>query len=142
MLYSNFSDFMAEAIHRSEKEIMSLRNFENKLTLIVYGLMAKGWKVFFSTVSLLKLGIIAFLAVLSAFIISGVGIVAVAVLAAVGFGAYEGMKYLYKNKWYPLAILKVGSVVKSEYESNKYDDSSVSLLMDRTVEMIIRECEK
>lgn len=140
MLYSTFSDFMIEAIRRAEPRIESYRVIQMQLATIIYGLIEKGWSVFSATATLLKLGAIAFVAALAAFVVSGIGIITVAVLAIVGFGAYEGMKYLYANKWYPLAILKVGSAVKPEYEFCKYSDDDVSQLLDRTVEMLIREC--
>lgn len=141
MLYSTFSDFMTAAIKRAEPQIGSYRSLQMKLTTIVYGLIEKGWGVFTSTAKLLTLGAIAFVAAIAAFIATGIGLLVVAVLALVGFGAYEGMKYLYANKWYPLAILKVGNRVKPEYELSKDDDSAVSRLLDKTVELLIDECK-
>lgn len=141
MLYSNFSDFMTAAIKRAEPLIGSQRALQMKLTTIVYGLIEKGWGVFTSTATLLKLGAIAFVAALAAFIVSGVGIIVVAILAIAGFGAYEGMKYLYANKWYPLAILKVGNKVKPEFETSKYDDYAMSRLLEKATEMLINECK-
>ena len=141
MLYSSFSDFMIEVIKRAEPSIGAQRALQMKLTTIVYGLIEKGWGVFTSTATLLKLGAFAFVAALAAFIVSGVGIIVVAVLAIVGFGAYEGMKYLYANKWYPLAILKVGNEVKPEFESSKFDDVAMSRLLEKTAEMLINECK-
>lgn len=140
MLYSTFSEFMEEAIHRAESRINPSQALPMKIITIVYRLIERGWNVFSTTATLLKLGTIAFVAALAAFVISGVGIIVVAILAVVGFSAYEGMKYLYANKWYPLAILKVGTNVKSEYDSCKYDDYAVSQLLERAVEMLIREC--
>ena len=141
MLYPSFSDFMTAAIKRAEPSIGANRTLPMKLTTIVYGLIEKGWGVFSSTATLLKLGIVAFVAALAAFLISGVGIIVVAILALAGFAAYEGMKYLYDNRWFSLAILKVGKKVKSEYESSKYDDNAVSLLLERTAKLLVEECK-
>lgn len=141
MLYPSFSDFMTAAIKRAEPSIGANRTLPMKLTTIVYGLIEKGWGVFSSTATLLKLGIVAFIAALAAFLISGVGLIVIAVLAIAGFAAREGMKYLYDNKWFSLAILKVGNRVKGEYESSKYDDNAVSLLLERTANLLIEECK-
>lgn len=141
MLYPSFSDFMAAAIRRAEPTIGAHRALPMTLITIVYGLIEKGWNVFTSTASLLKLGIVAFFAALAAFVVSGIGIIVVAVLALAGFAAYEGMKYLYKYKWFSLAILKVGNEVKAEYESSKYDDAAVTRLMERTANRLIEECK-
>ena len=89
----------------------------------------------------MTLGVIAFVAAIAAFIATGIGVIVVAVLAIAGFGAYEGLKYLYANKWYPLAIWIVGKRVKPEYESCKYNDTEVSNLLERTADMIVNECK-
>ncbi len=132
---------MTDVIKHAEPSIGSMKSLQMKLTAIVYGLIEKGWSVFSTTATLLKLGAIAFVAALAAFLISGVGIIVVAVLAFVGYGAYEGMKYLYDNKWYPLAILKVGNKVKPEFEASKYDDYAMSRLLEKATEMLINECK-
>ena len=141
MLYPEFSDFMTAAVRRAEPRIGETRALQMRLTTIIYSLLDKGWNVFSTTAGLLTLGAIAFVAAIAAFIATGIGLLVVAVLALVGFGAYEGMKYLYANKWYPLAILKVGNRVKPEYELSKDDDSAVSRLLDKTVELLIDECK-
>ena len=141
MLYPEFSDFMTAAVRRAEPRIGETRALQMRLTTIIYSLLDKGWNVFSTTAGLLTLGAIAFVAAIAAFIATGIGLLVVAVLALVGFGAYEGMKYLYANKWYPLAILKGGNRVKPEYELSKDDDSAVSRLLDKTVELLIDECK-
>lgn len=141
MLYSTFSEFMLEAIRRAESSIGSYRALPMKLTTIVYSLIERDWFVFTSTAAILKLGAFAFIAALAAFLITGVGLIVAAILALAGFAAYEGMKYLYGNRWYPLAILKIGNRVKPEFESSKYDDVAVSRLLARTSEMLINECK-
>ncbi len=133
MLYFAFSDLMTEAIHGPEPRIESSRVIQMQLATIIYRQIEMGWAVFSATASLLKLGAIVFVATLSAFIVSGIGIIAVAVLAIVGFGAYEGKKYLYAKKWYPLSILMIGSVVKPECESYRFNDDDVSQLLVRNV---------
>lgn len=140
MLYYTFPEFMLAAIQRAEPRINETHVLQIGLTAIVCGLIEKGWSVFVATATLLTLGAFAFAAALAAFLISGVGVIVIAVLALVGFGAYEGMKFLYANKWFPLAILNVGKNVKPEFEACKYDDSAVSRLLDRTVEMLVSEC--
>lgn len=142
MLYPSFSDFMTAAIKRAEPSIGANRTLPMKLTTIVLGIIEKGWWAFTATANLLKLGIFAFLAALTVFFISGAGIIVIAILAVAGFAARDGMKYLYENKWFSLAILKVGNEVKSEYESSKYDDAAVSRLLERTAERLIEECKK
>ena len=140
MLYPEFSDFMTAAVRRAEPRIDETRALQMRLTTIIYSLINKGWNVFSTTAGLLTLGAIAFVAAIAAFIATGIGVIVVAVLALAGFGAYEGLKYIYANKWYPLAIWKVGKQVKPEYESCKYNDAEVSNLLERTAEMIVNEC--
>lgn len=141
MLYPTFSEFMMAAVNRAEPTISKHKTLPMKLTTIVLGIIEKGWGVFTATANLLKLGIVAFLAALAVFLVSGVGLVVIAILAVAGFAAREGMKYLYDNKWFSLAILKVGNEVKAEYESSRYDDDAVSRLLERTADRLIEECK-
>lgn len=141
MLYPEFSDFMIAAVRRAEPRIGETRALQMRLTTIIYSLLDKGWNVFSTTAGLLTLGVIAFVAAIAAFIATGIGVIVVAVLAIAGFGAYEGLKFLYANKWYPLAIWIVGKRVKPEYEECKYNDNEVSRLLDRTADMIVNECK-
>lgn len=141
MLYPEFSDFMTAAVRRAEPRIESSRAIQMRLATIVYNLLEKGWGVFSTTAGLLTLGAIAFVAAIAGFIATGIGVVVVAVLAIAGFGAYEGLKFLYENKWYPLAIWKVGKQVKPEYESCKYNDEDVFRLVERAADMIVNECK-
>ena len=140
MLYPDFSDFMTAAVRKAESRIESSRAIQVRLATIVYNLLEKGWGVFSTTAGLLTLGAIAFVAAIAAFVATGVGVIVVAVLAIAGFGSYEGLKFLYANKWYPLAIWKVGKQVKPEYELCKYNDDEVSHLVDKTADMIVNEC--
>jgi len=141
MLYPDFSDFMTAAVRRAEPRIGSTRALHIRLTTIIYNLLDKGWNVFSTTAGLLTLSAIAFVVAIAAFIATGIGVIVVAVLAIAGFGAYEGLKFLYANKWYPLAIWIVGKRVKPEYEKCKYYDDQVSLLVESTADMIVNECK-
>lgn len=140
MLYPEFSDFMTAAVRRAEPRIESSQAIQMRLATIVYNLLEKGWGVFSTTAGWLTLGAIAFVAAIAGFIATGIGVIVVAVLAIAGFGAYEGLKFLYANKWYPLAIWKVGKQVKPEYELCKYNDTEVSRLLEKTADMIVKEC--
>ena len=137
MLYSTFKDFMIAATIRALPKVREKRSIPDNVYNLVKDILDKGWSVFVTVCALLALGIVAFVAAIAAFISTPVGIIVVAVLAAAGYGAYEGLKLLYRYRWFPLAIWRTGQEVKPDYERKCNDDSEIRTLLANTIDKIV-----
>lgn len=137
MLYNDFHKFMIDAAIRAIPKIRARKSIPDNVIVIVKKLLDEGWGTFVSVCAILALGTAAFIAAISAFLVTPAGIIAVAILAVAGYGAYKGLKLLYTYRWFPLAIWRSGNEVKSKFYKEQYDDNAIQELLYETVELII-----
>ena len=136
-MYTTFTNFMMAVTVRSLPKVRQSMNIPDNVFSIVKQLLESGWITFAAVCALLALGAVAFSVALASFLLTPAGLVVIAILAAAGYGAYQGLKLLYKFRCFPIAIWRTGLEVKSDYEHHKNDPTYQHDLLIKTVDMIV-----
>lgn len=136
-MYTTFTDFMMAATVRALPKVRQSMSIPDNVFNIVKQILESGWITFAAVCALLALGAVAFSVALASFLLTPAGLIVVAILAAAGYGAYQGLKLLYEFRWFPIAIWRTGLEVKSDFEHHKGDSAYQHDLLIKTVDMIV-----
>lgn len=136
-MYTTFTDFMMAATVRALPKVRQTMNIPDDVFSIVKQILESGWVTFAAVCVLLALGVVAFSVALASFLLTPAGLIVAAILAAAGYGAYQGLKMLYKFRWFPIAIWRTGLEVKSDFEHHKNDSAYQHDLLIKAVDMIV-----
>lgn len=141
--YDDFGEFMNNVI--KEADVLCQRRYgcslaesyhvsENTTSMIGI-ILRNGWWLLPCLVALLVLGKFGFLASLLVFCASGAGLVIVGLLA--GFGGIAAIRYLYKERVFPIAVKEVGDKYRAQFEAHKNNREYINDLTARAVEDLI-----
>lgn len=146
--YDKFGEFMQNVINEANKEcyrayqcsITDLYRVSERTRDMIEIILKNGWWLLPCLVAILLLGKIGFLTALVAFCAAGAGLLIVGLLA--GFGGIAAIRYLYKERVFPIAVKKTGDVFRDEFERHINDIEYIDKLTYRTVQDLISRARK
>ena len=103
-------------------------------------IISLGWGAFIALVAILGLGVIFFGAALAAFVMTPVGLVITAGLAA--FGGVSSLKTLYKNRVLPIAVKETGVMYQKSFESHINDFAYIDSLVVQASQTLLSKATK
>jgi len=137
IMYASFKDFMMAATVRALPKVRQSMAIPDSVSGIVKDILESGWLTFAAVCAVLAMGAVAFSVTLASFLLSPAGLIVAAILAAAGFGAYQGLKVLYTYRWFPLAIWRTGMEVKPDFDRHYSDAAYQHGLLIKAVAMIV-----
>ena len=141
--YYSFNDFMKDSVAEADRittsrygrSLQECYKVSPKTLQVVFRLLEEGWWVFTAVAALLALSMFGFLATLTAFLLTPVGLV---VAAALGVAAASILKQLYRDRVLPMTIDEVGKTVKPRWDDADGNRTQVDRLYTETAEEIAR----
>ncbi len=145
--YNKFEDFVIAVISEAEKKSQRKYNIGlDKLFRVtnsnvldsVLSIICKGWHVYSSVATSLKLSPAIFGVTLSAFLISPIGLTVAASLIG---GGISGMKLLYQDRNFVEAIKGIGADYKDDFENHTNETIYINDLINKASNDLIYNAE-
>lgn len=141
--YDIFEDFMQNVINEADDfccrhyrcSLASYYHVTDNTVSMVGTILKNGWWLLPCLVALLVMGKFGFGAALFAFCAAGPGLIIVGLLA--GFGGIAAIRYLYKERIFPIAVKKTGDEFRAEFERHVNDKYYIDLLTQSAVNYLI-----
>lgn len=144
--YNDYGQFMSAVLKDADEKCkqtnqegltgwFKLTGVAANIISIMLHILSVSWAAFVSVGALMALAPIPFIAALSVFVVSPIGLLVIAAL--ISFGGVDAIKHMYERKEIVVAILDIGKKYKPEFDKLNGNVESIDALIDKAANEIL-----